>query len=84
MSMISTIAPRLPRFDPLAASRAARAVDQAVKDAELSVESVAGGTGGGDGRRLRGIPVVGRGVGGTSPGTNPMTTALDNLSRRSA
>lgn len=26
---------------------------------------------GGDPRRLRGIPVIGRGVGGTSPGTAP-------------
>lgn len=75
----------LPRYDPLAAARAARTVDDAVKDAELAVLSrqVAGATGAGDGRKLRGIPVVGRGVGGTSPGTNPLA-ALDRLDRRSA
>lgn len=33
----------------------------------------------GDMRRLRGIPVVGRGVGGASPGTNPLGEALRNV-----
>lgn len=32
---------------------------------------VAGGTLAGDERRLRGIPIVGRGIGGVSPGTRP-------------
>lgn len=30
----------------------------------------------GNEQRLRGIPVVGRGVGGTSPGTNPLAETL--------
>lgn len=31
---------------------------------------------GGDERRLRGIPVIASGVGGTSPGTNPAAAVL--------
>jgi hypothetical protein len=41
------------------------------------------GKAGGDRWRLRGIPVVGRGVGGTSPGTDPYA-ALDKLDKRTA
>ena len=33
----------------------------------------------GDNRRLRGIPVVGRGVAGVSPGTNPLTELLRSI-----
>lgn len=32
----------------------------------------------GDTRRLRGIPVVGPSVGGTSPGTNPLAALLSS------
>jgi hypothetical protein len=40
--------------------------------------SARGATPAGDERRLRGIPVQARGVGGTIPGTSP-TTALANV-----
>lgn len=45
----------------------------------VEVEPVTSAMAGGDKRRLRGIPVVGRGVGGTSPGTDPYA-ALDRTS----
>lgn len=33
----------------------------------------------GDTRRLRGIPAIGRGVSGASPGTNPLTELLRTI-----
>lgn len=39
-------------------------------------QSVARATLPGDNRRLRGIPVVARGVAGCSPGTNPLAAVL--------
>lgn len=33
----------------------------------------------GDTRRLRGIPAIGYGVAGASPGTNPLTELLRNI-----
>jgi hypothetical protein len=52
------------------------AVEQAVSESE-SVQTVTRATLPGDTRRLRGIPCIARGVGGTSPGTDPLL-ALDN------
>jgi hypothetical protein len=37
---------------------------------------------GGDWRRMRGLPIVGPGVGGTSPGTDPVRALLTKESRR--
>jgi hypothetical protein len=75
----SSVAQILPRFRP---DQNPKAVDKAIDEAgerPLPGEGRAGG----DRWRLRGIPVVGRGVGGTSPGTDPYA-ALDRLERRSA
>jgi hypothetical protein len=76
------MAPILPRYRPELRAKEERAVDQAVEQAE-DRPAPGEGKAGGDRWRLRGIPVVGRGVGGTSPGTDPYA-ALDNLERRSA
>jgi hypothetical protein len=35
------------------------------------VTAAAGSTAGGDEQRRRGVPIIGRGIGGTSPGTDP-------------
>ena len=37
---------------------------------------------GGDWQRMRGVPCVGPGIGGTSPGTDPMRALLARGSRR--
>jgi hypothetical protein len=44
--------------------------------------SAAGATSGGDSRRLRGIPAVGRGCSSTITGTDPLRALLANESRR--
>jgi hypothetical protein len=67
----------LPRFNPHDQVAAKSAVDDAVREAELVGSTNFVGTAGGDSRRLRGIPVVARGVSGVSPGTHP----LDNVNR---
>jgi hypothetical protein len=48
---------------------------------EEDVAGVAGGTAGGDERRLRGIPAVGRGCAGAIRGTNPVAELLRRESR---
>ena len=45
-------------------------------------ESAAGSTAGGDGRRVRGIPSVGRGVSGAIGGTDPMRALLAKERRK--
>lgn len=74
--------PLLPRYRPEVRAEEDLAVDEAVSranDKPLPGEGKAGG----DRWRLRGIPVVGHGVGGTSPGTDPYV-ALDRLDERPA
>lgn len=44
--------------------------------------AVAGATAGGDRRRARGVPLVGRGIGGTMPGTDPVSALLRRESGR--
>lgn len=62
-----------------------QAVAQAVRLAEiirdvLDVDEVADGifwgAAGGDARKLRGVPVIARGVGGTQPGTDPLAAII--------
>jgi hypothetical protein len=79
--ILGAIAPLMSRYRPEDDRRAREAVDRAV--GESSERVVLAVRGGGDRRQLRGIPVVGRGVGGTSPGTNPWA-ALDRLAERVA
>lgn len=55
----------------------ARIVLEAV-DAEVP-KTVARATLPGDDRRLRGIPCIARGVGGTAPGTNPLAALLRSV-----
>ena len=43
---------------------------------EETPESTAGATAGGDSRKLRGIPAIGRGAGGAIAGTDPMRALL--------
>lgn len=43
---------------------------------DVLVPTLARATLAGDDRRLRGIPCIARGVGGTSPGTNPLAETL--------
>ena len=50
-----------------------RLVQEAVDE---TPESTAGSTAGGDGRRLRGIPSVGRGVSGAIGGTDPLRALM--------
>lgn len=74
--------PLLPRYRPELIQEEQRNVDDAVDEANDS-PLPGEGKAGGDRWRLRGIPVIGRGVGGTSPGTDPYA-ALDRQERRSA
>ena len=55
-----------------------RKIGRVVLDSECAEvpKSVARATLPGDTRRLRGIPVVCRGVGGVSPGTNPLAALM--------
>ncbi len=71
----------LPRFleqrhttDPLEIALAQREAQQA----EARRQIAAGHTLDADPQDLRGIPCIARGVGGTSPGTNPATEAERN------
>jgi hypothetical protein len=77
----------LPRFRDraamLAEQRAAlrRAVSDAVNEGRaVRIPVMAGG----DPRDLRGVPVIARGVGGTSPGTNPEAETVRRSENRAA
>lgn len=43
-----------------------------LRDLERSLDTPGNGTAGGDTRRLRGIPAIGRGVGGAIAGSDPL------------
>lgn len=66
----------LPRFyrEQLAALDAAR-LDEILAESTAVVAPIGGATLAGDTRRLRGLPVIGRGIGGTSPGSDPFNEA---------
>jgi len=64
------VAQRLPRFEPHVQREAAK-LDKLVEEVEFA--ATAGATG--DGRRLRGIPVLARGVRSAAPGTRPATAS---------
>jgi hypothetical protein len=77
------MAPILPRYRPELRVQEDRSVDKAVEEAEdtpVPGEQKAGG----DRWRLRGIPVIGRGVGGTSPQTDPLAEVLRKERRAKA
>lgn len=54
----------------------ARVVRLAESAPELDSRRVSRSTAAGDSRKLRGIPVQARGVGGTSPGSDPLAALL--------
>jgi hypothetical protein len=54
-----------------------------IGDDEAPPKATAGVTSGGDERRLRGLPCVGRGVPGAVAGTNPAQAAIANETRQS-
>lgn len=66
--------PILPRFHRRQQQREAEAnIERAVRESvDTTPQTVARATLPGDNRRLRGIPVVGFGIGGTAPGTDPL------------
>jgi hypothetical protein len=71
----------LPRFSAVTErAERARKIAAIVRETECSAESatktVAQATLAGDERRLRGVPCIARGVGGASPGTNPVAELL--------
>ena len=75
--------PLLPRFsDHRLADE--RKIAQAILEAGAAEAPTAarGATAGGDRRRARGVPILGRGIGGTAPGTNPLGELLRKESRR--
>jgi hypothetical protein len=49
----------------------ARMLREFSREAGVDVAAVRGATAGGDERKLRGIPAIGRGVQGAIPGTRP-------------
>lgn len=53
-----------------------------VETVEESAAPVAGGTASGDRSRLRGVPVIDRGVGGTMAGSDPVAELLRTERRR--
>lgn len=65
----------LPRFNAaMTAIEDARKIGRILEESGAMMAPLAiRGTAGGDDRRLRGIPVVARGVSGVSPGTHPLT-----------
>lgn len=69
----------LPRYYRYQQQReASQAVDRAVREA-VDPEPVPRATLGGDTRRLRGIPVIGHGIGGTQPGSDPLGHTIRRL-----
>lgn len=54
----------------------AKLVASALMESAASNVPTRGRSGEGDQRRMRGIPVIGRGVGGTIPGTDPLREAM--------
>ena len=56
-----------------------RLVQEAVDE---EPESTAGATAGGDGRKLRGIPAIGRGAPGAIRGTDPLRALLQKERRQ--
>lgn len=58
-----------------------RRVDRAVRES-VQPRRVEGAAAGGDAQTLRGIPVQARGVGGTSPGSNPLAYVLEREAER--
>lgn len=58
-----------------------RALERIQRDtASTATSAPAGGSPGGDSRKLRGIPAIGRNVAGCIPGTNPETELLRRAS----
>jgi hypothetical protein len=57
----------------------AEALHPATQD--VSLKDCAGKTARGDARRMRGVPIQARGVGGTSPGTNPEGETINRSQR---
>ncbi len=73
----------LPRYDTERTDRRSTIrrpslpLERIVNDAEdRTITTVARATLAGDERRLRGIPVTGRGIGSTVPGTDPLAALL--------
>jgi hypothetical protein len=58
-----------------AAQHAQVLADTLTPSNDIPLTLIAGATAQGDPRKLRGIPCIARGVGGTSPGTNPEARA---------
>ena len=76
------VPPRLPRYDRRKhdLEDAAR-LDRTIDEADEKPHDL-GGRATGSRRDLRGVPVIGKGIGGTSPGTNPATAVLRLDGRR--
>ena len=77
-SSVEPVPRSLPRayrrqLEALDLEKVMRLVQEAVDE---TPESTAGSTAGGDGRRLRGIPSVGRGVSGAIGGTDPLRALM--------
>ena len=60
-----------------------RAIEKILRqNVELDSRRTTRATAAGDSAKLRGIPVQARGVGGTSPGTDPLAALLDKERQR--
>jgi len=76
------VARRLPRFDPDEQDELDRKLAKILLETGEPAPVRSGVTAGGDERRLRGVPAVGRGVSGTMAGTDPLGALIANERRR--
>jgi hypothetical protein len=72
----------LPRFDRELQLEDAKKMRRVVIETGHDDELVTCATAGGDPRRLRGIPAVGRGTGGAIAGSDPLAALLAKEGRR--
>lgn len=80
VGFVPELLPRFFRAQQQAEDR--RALARIVETVEESAAPVAGGTASGDRSRLRGVPVIDRGVGGTMAGSDPVAELLRTERRR--
>jgi len=80
--LVAELLPRFFRFQQRIEDEkaVARAILEAGEDEAPALR--AGATAGGDRRRARGVPIVGPGIGGTAPGTDPLAALIAKENRR--
>lgn len=78
--------PPLPRFrahqQKVADARKLSRIIEETGGETAPAKASAGATSGGDWQRMRGFPIIGRGVGGTVPGTDPLAALIAKEQRQ--